>query len=276
MLPISEMKHLNSGECADIYELDEHTVLKLGKAGWSKEMLYQEFLNGKLISGSGIPAPKVYEFVETQDRYGYTMDKLKDLTLLDLMWKYPWKFIKYAKKMAAMHAQIHSVKAPEQLPTLFDKYREFICSKNNIHESAKEQLLQELEKLSAEGKKCICHGDFHPINILVDGKRFFVIDWVLAAQGNPEADVAGTYLITRTYSSKIIGQNFFKNFVSAVGGKLIAEIYLKKYISITGMKRQSILRWIPLRAATYIDVGLPAHLERIFQEILEKHSTIKG
>jgi len=33
MLVISEMKHLNEGECADIYEVDARTVLKLGKPG---------------------------------------------------------------------------------------------------------------------------------------------------------------------------------------------------------------------------------------------------
>ena len=76
LLNISEMKHLNNGECADIYEVDSHTVLKLGKPGWSKDMLYQEYLNGKLVGDIGIPAPKVYDFVEIDGRYGYTMDKL--------------------------------------------------------------------------------------------------------------------------------------------------------------------------------------------------------
>ena len=264
------MKHLNSGECADIYEVDARTVLKLGKLGWSKDLLYQEYLNGKRIGDSSIPAPKVYDFIEMEGRYGYTMDKLNDETFLDLMWKYPWKVITYAKKMAAIHAQIHSVKAPKELPMLVDKYREFICSKNHIPDDQRQLLIQELEQLSADSGHCICHGDFHPINILVEGNRYFVIDWVLAARGDPGADVAGTYLITRTYSSNIGGKNFFKNFVSALGGKLIAKIYLEEYISITGMDKQNILRWIPIRAATYIDVGLPAHLERIFQRIIEK------
>lgn len=40
MLAISEMKYLNAGECADIHEIDDHTVLKLGKVGWEKENRY--------------------------------------------------------------------------------------------------------------------------------------------------------------------------------------------------------------------------------------------
>lgn len=269
MLPVSELKHLNNGECADIYELDDRTVLKLAKPGWDRDMLYQEYLNGMLIGNSSIPAPKVYDFVETETRFGYTMEKLNDVTLLDLMWKRPWSVIAYAKKLAAIHAQIHSVKAPQELPLLVDKYRDFICSKNSISDAQKRLLLQDLEQLSAEGDPRICHGDFHPINVLVDKDRYFVIDWILAAQGNPEADVAGTYLITSIYSLISGGKNFFKNFASVVGGRMIAKTYLKEYLSITNMDKQKILRWIPVRAATYIDVGLPERLDRIFQKILE-------
>lgn len=271
MLVISEMKHLNEGECADIYEVDAHTVLKLGKPGWSRDMLYQEYLNGKLIGDSNIPAPKVYDFVEIEDRFGYTMDKLNDVTFLDLMWKYPWKVIAYAKKMAAIHAQIHSVKAPKELPVLSDKYRAFICSKKSIRDDKKRLILQELEWLNGENDCSICHGDFHPINILVGKDSYFVIDWVLAAQGNPEADVAGTYLIISVYGSNIKEKNFFKRLVSALGGKLIAKTYLKEYIAITNIDKQKILRWLPIRAATYIDVGLPMHLDQIFHKIIEKH-----
>lgn len=271
MLTISEMKHLNSGECADIYEIDAHTVLKLGKPGWSRDMLYQEYLNGKLISDSGIPAPRVYDFVEIDSRFGYTMDKLNDVTFLDLIHKYPWKISAYAKKMADIHAQIHSAKAPKELLVLADKYREFIGSKTSIPDDIRQLLLQELEQLSAEGACCICHGDFHPINVLVEKDRYSVIDWVLATQGNPAADVAGTYLITSVYSSNVGGKNIFMRSVSALGGILFAKIYLKEYIAITNMNKQTILRWIPIRAATYIDVGLPAHLEQVFQRIIKKH-----
>ena len=135
---------------------------------------------------------------------------------------------------------------------------------------------QEVERFSAECKRCICHGDFHPINILIDDDRYFVIDWVLATQGNPEADVAGTYLITSVYSTNKGDKTFFEFIVDALGGKLIAEIYLKEYIRITKMDRKKILRWIPVRAATYIDVGLPMRLEKKFKKILDKHYKANG
>lgn len=271
MLPVSEMKHLNNGECADIYEVDAHTVLKLGKPGWSRDMLYQEYLNGKQINNSGIPSPAVYDFVELEGRYGYTMEKLTDVTVLNLMWQHPWKIKAYSKKLAAIHAQIHRAETPEELPALVDAYSGFIASKQSIPEQTKRRILQDLNRLSAERQSCICHSDFHAMNVLVDGAGYAVIDWVLASRGNPESDVAGTYLITRVYSQHIGRGNLFKRLAAALGGILCAEIYLKEYIAITNMDKKKVFAWIPIRAATYLDVGLPPHLERIFQTTVAKH-----
>lgn len=263
------MKHLSSGECADIYEIDSNTVLKLSKIGWDKQTLYQEFLNGKLINESGIPAPKVYEFIENEGRYGYTMERLQNLTFLDLMWKHPLKVRKYAKEMAIIHSKIHNTKAPNGLLSLVDKYKEFINEKQGIDQNIKTLIFKDIESLYEKSNHCICHGDFHPINILVSNDKFFVIDWILSTIGPAEADVAGTYLITKLYSSSNKKGNLIKRFISAIGGEIIAKTYLKEYISLTGIDKSKIMQWIPIRAATYIDVGLPTHLENKLKKIIE-------
>ena len=42
--------------------------------------------------------------------------------------------------------------------------------------AAKEKLLALLRRLD-DGARQICHGDFHPRNILLDGKKHWIIDW---------------------------------------------------------------------------------------------------
>ena len=42
----------------------------------------------------------------------------------------------------------------------------------------------------------VCHGDFHPSNVIVDKDgRLHVIDWSHATQGNGSADAARTFLL---------------------------------------------------------------------------------
>jgi aminoglycoside phosphotransferase (APT) family kinase protein len=44
----------------------------------------------------------------------------------------------------------------------------------------------------------ICHGDFHPLNIVVDGDRLSgVVDWAKAIVAEPAYDVAGTRTLMR-------------------------------------------------------------------------------
>jgi aminoglycoside phosphotransferase (APT) family kinase protein len=43
----------------------------------------------------------------------------------------------------------------------------------------------------------LCHGDYHPGNVLVAADRVGVIDWANAACGVPEADHARTVLLLR-------------------------------------------------------------------------------
>jgi aminoglycoside phosphotransferase (APT) family kinase protein len=41
-------------------------------------------------------------------------------------------------------------------------------------------------------REAICHGDLHPFNVLVDGKRVSVIDWTLGLVADPAFDLAFT------------------------------------------------------------------------------------
>ena len=47
----------------------------------------------------------------------------------------------------------------------------------------------------AGGSTALCHGDFHPFNLLVDGHRTTVIDWTGALRAEPAYDVAFTSML---------------------------------------------------------------------------------
>ena len=59
-----------------------------------------------------------------------------------------------------------------------------------------------------ERRRTLCHGDFHPLNILVDdGKVTGVLDWGASRIGEPEWDVAGTIIIC-SYVGQIVVPEF--------------------------------------------------------------------
>ena len=118
----------------------------------------------------------------------------------------------------------------------------------------------------------ICHGDFHPYNLLYEDESIFIIDWVGALRGNPLADVAGTYLIIKTMGLK--AENHSSLLIDMITQFFInkfAEVYLKEYLKISNSSRSDIKKWLPVRAATYLDFGLPEKANKELLKIITKY-----
>ena len=48
----------------------------------------------------------------------------------------------------------------------------------------------------------LCHGDFHPMNILGEASQPVIIDWSDARRGDPAADVCRTYLLMKLHAAE--------------------------------------------------------------------------
>jgi Phosphotransferase enzyme family len=51
----------------------------------------------------------------------------------------------------------------------------------------------------------LCHGDFHPLNVLGEASQPFVIDWPDACRGDPTGDVCRSYLLLKFHADGICG-----------------------------------------------------------------------
>ena len=51
---------------------------------------------------------------------------------------------------------------------------------------------------------------------------------------------------------------------------MLANAYLKKYLEVTGRKKEEVMRWIPVVAAKYVDVGLTEETNRRFLAIVDR------
>ena len=270
MYEVDVLEHLNAGLCADIYIIDSQKVLKLYKEGWSKETVYQEYVNTRAANQAGIASPKVYEFVEQSDRFGFVMERLADMPLLVYAVKNPFRFLSFARKMSELHIQIHKGAIPEEIPFQYKQYSDWILGTVSLSHEEQTFLLDCLSQLSVCNETSLCHGDFHPFNILVDQGRYLVIDWVLATQGDACADVAGTYLIMCLMASEIAEESALLKYTVARVCRKFADVYLNRYMKLSGRSREDIIRWIPIRAASYIDRDLPASVNRKLCQIVKK------
>ena len=99
----------------------------------------------------------------------------------------------------------------------------------------------------------LCHGDFHPGNLLLGSAGPFVIDWTGATRGDPDGDVARTLFLLRS-GEPVPGTRAPMRAVIAVGRGAFAALYRKSYSSRRRVNGASIERWsIPHVAARFAE-----------------------
>jgi aminoglycoside phosphotransferase (APT) family kinase protein len=77
----------------------------------------------------------------------------------------------------------------------------------------------------------ICHGDLHPFNLLVDGKRWTIIDWSTAVVTDPHYDLGFTTLMLA--NPPLVGPAPLGAVARRIGNRL-ARRFLRTYGSLTG------------------------------------------
>jgi aminoglycoside phosphotransferase (APT) family kinase protein len=116
--------------------------------------------------------------------------------------------------------------------------------------SLKTALLSSLQSLP-EGDR-VCHGDFHPANVLMEGDDATVIDWIDASRGEPLADVARTSVILLgAATSSQIANPVFKLLV-----RTFHSAYLKQYFQLRPNGEEEYLRWLPIVAGARLSEGI--------------------
>ena len=96
------------------------------------------------------------------------------------------------------------------------------------------------------GQGVVCHGDFHPLNVVVDGTSAVVIDWTDAGLGPREADVARTLLLFHV--AAIAADGAVERAALRIAGPLLARRYRRTYEAGSALDPELLRRWELLHA----------------------------
>ena len=107
----------------------------------------------------------------------------------------PWALFAVIRQFAELHAQIHRREAPAGLRSL----RERIAARIEASDSPEADKRAARDRLAElPDGTALCHGDFHPGNVLLTRRGPVVIDWGSGSRGDPIGDVAWTSCLMRT------------------------------------------------------------------------------
>lgn len=243
---LDSLKRLAVGGQAEIFEVDENTVLRVLRNPEDEGLLKTEYEVMKMLKAAGLDVPEVYEYLIVDGRPALLVERIKGVSMMEVMLKNPLKAVSYIKLLAKLHCEILSVKAPKDLRDV-KKQAAFLTGKSNVLNESKKEFVQSVISQVPEGES-LCHGDFHPGNILISGNRYCVIDWFGATKGAPASDVADTYLLFKS-TSTVPGMSGLKLTIIKFTGKVLAREYFKTVRKIIQFSDEEFSRWLVIRAA---------------------------
>lgn len=206
---------------------------KLFHKSYSSYQAYREAMLQCMAAEAGINVPKIHGVIEVEDRLAIVSDYIDGNTVAELMEENPAKKDKYLALLADTQLDLLS-------RTVYDVRKLSYCLGEDIKaltqldEVKRYQLTTLLSSMPDHDK--LCHGNFGPENVIIDGMdKVFILDWNAAARGNAGADMAKTYLKLTLTSTET------------------AEKYIRLLCEKTGYDRQYIYEWLPLMAASCLN-----------------------
>ena len=237
-------RKIGEGRTAEIIQISETEVLKLFFPGYEPAFIRHEFdVTGQVARYCGF-APETYSMDIRGDRTGIRFEFIEGIPFTGLFRSDPGSVKDLGSSYGVLHRDIHS-RQWGKLPEGTQVFGRIIKETKLIKESDKPLFLNLAWDRSRE---TLCHGDFHPYNVLYEiapGKKegFRVVDWTNAYIGHPLSDVARTvFLLSRASVPRRSGLGAYALLLPYIRNRLLKG-YLDAYFGAAPVPWELLAGW---------------------------------
>ena len=260
MQTLDTLERIGVGRTAEIFAWDGGRALRLFRTGASETYAIREMNAFRCANEAGLPCPGVHPsddehgLVRIGDRLGFVMDRVDGPSMLGRLSRRPWLLVRYARRLAALHLSVHNKEAPA-LPSQRERFRAAIERlRDDLGDEMADRIRRALDALP-DGR-VVCHGDFHPDNVLLGEAGETIIDWGPATSGSAAADVAWTVYLFR-HAGYPPGTAWWQRLVIFLLRRAFFAVYKRAYERGAPFGWSEVRAWAPVNAAVRLGDGIP-------------------
>ena len=242
-------ERLFAGRTADIYRWSDTEVIKLYQPWVSREAVERERCNTQVASDMGLPTPSVGGIVSLAGRAGLILERIQGITMMSQIENDRSCVTSSARQLAELHVSLNSITADIRLPAQHAALHDKIACCKPLTSSERAVVLASLSRMPAGDH--LCHGDFHPGNVILAQERFFIIDWIDASRGNPAADLARSSVLFLGHIANSPLSSEERRLM-----ELFHQTYLDAYWQGMNVNRDEYAMWLPIIAAARLGDGI--------------------
>jgi hypothetical protein len=230
-----------SGSSAEVFRISDTEAFKLYCPGYSLVDVVREYENTSFVRRVYEKAPRVQEPGQRDGRITLPLEMIRGDILAKILRSGDAR--ETGLSLGIMHRDLH-VRPSEGLPLAKNVFEPVILDTPGITERKRKNYLVFLQERRDDR---LCHGCFHPGNILQTNSGWRLINWKYAFSGDPLADVAATVYLLR--SSSRAGRR--PPVLEPLLRHRLIRWYLRGYFGKEEIPRNEITIWMEITAIRF-------------------------
>ncbi len=238
---------LATGRTAEVYALGNDRVVKVLRPGVPAGEAELEALAARAVAAAGVEAPTLVGTTQVDGRSALIYARLRGPSMLAVVLQDRSRGAELAETLGRMHADMHD-RDGSMLPDGAERIRDAVRHAAPHDEpDLVRAALARIDQLPFD--LGICHGDFHPGNVIMEDAGPIAIDWLTATAGPTAADVARTLLLLRdTALPEDLGGGARRALTNL--RHEFADAYLGAYLSARPVDTEVVASWrLPILVA---------------------------
>jgi aminoglycoside phosphotransferase (APT) family kinase protein len=262
-----ELRLIGEGAEAQILELQDGRVLKLLRARGRVERVAYEVAALDAARSAGLQVPEAFEQVTVNGRPGIVMKRLRGTDLLSVLGRKPWLVFRTGRPTGELHARINAARGPASLPRVKDVAQEILASLARREPAVQLEWIRRVLERLPDGE-ALCHGDFHPGQLMLSDGECVAFDWAGAKRGDPLFDYARTRVLL-TIGEPPPGTSLLLRFLAKVGRRLLISSYARSYErnAAEPVDHARVRQWTVVNLAVRLFENIPGERPRLLRRL---------